>query len=117
VADLLADMMTSMLQVEEFIRLMLGEVLRGDDTAMAVGVELFEATQASLERWLTEVRPDLCQPDRRAALARVLRAVVVGFFFEHVAGVLVGDDGDPGDALRAAAVESAAFLEGPDGDA
>ncbi len=41
-AGMLNDMLASMLEVEDFIRLMLGEVMRGDDTAHGVGVELFE---------------------------------------------------------------------------
>ena len=55
-ADLLTDILQSMLEVEDFIRLMLGEVMRGDETARAVGTELFDATQASLEHWLAEHR-------------------------------------------------------------
>ncbi len=58
-ADLVGDILTSMLEVEDFVRLMLGEVMRGDETAHAVGVELFRATQVSLERWLEENRPGL----------------------------------------------------------
>ena len=48
-----------MLEVEDFIRLMMGEVMRGDDTAFAVGDDLFAATQASLERWLADHDPAL----------------------------------------------------------
>ncbi len=59
-ADLLFDILRSMLEVEDFIRLMLGEVMRGDETASAVGTELFDATQASLEHWLGEHDPPLC---------------------------------------------------------
>ena len=55
-ADLLDDILQSMLEVEDFVRLMLGEVMRGDDTAFAVGTELFAATQASLEHSLAECR-------------------------------------------------------------
>ncbi len=109
--DLIADMLISMLQVEDFVRLMLGEVLRGDETAISVGTDLFAATQQSVERWLTETRPDLCEPERRTSLARVLRAMVVGFFFEHVAEVLINDGDDPVEALRMLASSSAVFFE------
>ena len=66
-ADLLNDILQSMLEVEDFIRLMMGEVMRGDDTAFAVGNELFDATQASLEVWLSEHSPtsDRTRANRR----------------------------------------------------
>ncbi|MHB8219728.1 MAG: TetR/AcrR family transcriptional regulator [Acidimicrobiales bacterium] len=108
-ADLLDDILRSMLEVEDFIRLMLGEVMRGDETAFAVGAELFAATQTSLERWLADAEPDMCREPGPAAVARMLRAMVVGLFFEHVAGVL-DDDGDPAKAFRRRAEEAAAVL-------
>jgi AcrR family transcriptional regulator len=86
-ADVLEDMLGSMLEVEDFIRLMLGEVMRGEDTAHTVGVELFEATQTALERWLEESEPALCETAGAAAVARVLRSFIVGLFFEYLAGV------------------------------
>jgi AcrR family transcriptional regulator len=110
-ADLLADILGSMLEVEDFVRLMLGEVLRGDETAHAVGVDLFRATQVSLERWLEENRPDLCGPNARVVMARILRAVLVGTFMEHVAGVLGDDGGDPAEVFRQRARESAELFE------
>ncbi len=111
-ADLLTDIVLSMLEVEDFVRLMLGEVMRGDETAHAVGVDLFGATQPSLERWLDEAGPSLCEPGSRAAMARVLRSVVVGVFIAHVAGVLDDDGADTADVLRQRAREAAAFFEG-----
>jgi AcrR family transcriptional regulator len=110
-ADLLEDILVSMLEVEDFIRLMLGEVLRGDETAHAVGIDLFQATQVSLERWLVEHRPDLCAPEERVAMARMLRAMLVGMFVEHVAGVLVDDGADPAEVFRQRARESAELVE------
>ncbi len=109
-ADLLEDMLDSMLEVDEFIRLMLGEVMRGDQTAHAVGAELFAATQASLERWLEEHDPPVCARSERAAMARMLRTLLVGLFLEYVAGVL--DDGkDAAAVFRARADEAAALLD------
>jgi len=108
-ADLLDDILRSMLEVEDFIRLMLGEVMRGDETAFAVGAELFAATQESLERWLADSEPDICEGPGPAAVARMLRAMVVGLFFEHVAGVLE-DGGEPAKAFRQRAEEAAAVL-------
>lgn len=87
-SDVLEDMLGSMLEVEDFVRLMLGEVMRGEETAHAVGVELFEATQTALERWLEESEPALCQDPGAPAVARVLRSFIVGLFFEHLAGVM-----------------------------
>lgn len=110
-ADLLDDILVSMLEVEDFIRLMLGEVLRGDETAHAVGVDLFRATQVSLERWLADHRPDLCTADERVAMARMLRAMLVGMFVEHVAGVLVEDGADPASVFRQRAREAAGLVE------
>ncbi len=109
-ADLLGEILQSMLEVEDFVRLMLGEVMRGDDTAYAVGSELFAATQASLEHWLGEQQPPLCAPDDRATMARLLRSLLVGLFIEHLAGVL---DGDPAATFRARAAEVAALLGSP----
>ena len=109
-ADLMDDILQSMLEVEDFVRLMLGEVIRGDDTAFAVGTELFAATQASLEHSLAEAEPPLCRPGQEAAMARMLRALLVGLFVEHVAGVL--DDGqDPSTVFHDRAEEFAALLE------
>jgi AcrR family transcriptional regulator len=112
-AELLTDILTSMLEVEDFIRLMLGEVMRGDETAHAVGVDLFAATQDSLERWLDETQPSICDPASRPAMARMLRAMVVGMFFEHIAGVLSDSGEDPEDVLRTRAKEVAAFFDRP----
>jgi AcrR family transcriptional regulator len=86
--DLLASIMDSVIGLEDFVRLMLGESLRGDETALAVGKELLFATQASLERWIEETEPALCQRVDPASLARMLRALIVGLFFEHIAGTL-----------------------------
>lgn len=108
-ADMLDDILRSMLEVEDFIRLMLGEVMRGQETAHAVGVELFEATQTALERWLEESEPTICNGPGAPAVARVLRAFIVGLFFEHLAGVLESSDGAR-NAFRGRAGEAAAVL-------
>ncbi len=108
-ADILDDILRSMLEVEDFIRLMLGEVMRGEETAHAVGVELFEATQTALERWLEESEPAVCEGPGAPAVARVLRAFIVGLFFEHLAGV-TGPSDDGATNFRARAAEAAAVL-------
>jgi AcrR family transcriptional regulator len=109
-SHLLDDILRSMLEVEDFIRLMLGEVLRGDETAFGVGIELFTATQEALERWLAENEPELCAAQGAPAVARMLRALIIGTFFEHVAGVL-DDQGDTRSAFKARADEAAALLQ------
>ncbi len=109
-ADLLNDILISMLDVEDFVRLMMGEVMRGDDTASSVGVDLFAATQASLEHWLADHQPPICPPAEQPALARMLRSLLVGLFFEHVAGVLDGGS-EPVAVFRARAEEVAALLD------
>lgn len=112
--DLLYDVLCSMLEVEDFVRLMMGEVMRGDDTAFAVGGDLFAATRASLERWLEEHRPSVCPADGHAAMARMLVSLLVGIFFEHVAGVLESAD-DAKAAFRVRADEAAALVEAAGG--
>ena len=110
-ADLLNEMLQSMLEVEDFVRLMLGEVMRNDDTAVSVGHELIATTQSSLEDWIAEHQPDLGQGTGADAVARMLRATMIGLFFEHVAGVL-GEE-DPSAAFRRRASELAAILHRP----
>jgi len=87
-ATLLADILTSVLDVEDFVRLMLGEAIRGEETARAVGLDLFATFQQSLESWVTDHRPDLVERAGAPAVSRLLRAMVVGIFVEHAAGVL-----------------------------
>ena len=89
--------------------------MRGDQTARAVGTELFDATESSLERWLVDHRPRLCPAGDEAVLARMLRSVLVGLVIEHIAGVLDGGRGSP-DVFRARAEEIASLLERPDAD-
>jgi len=107
-ADLLNEMLQSMLEVEDFVRLMLGEVMRNDETAVTVGHELISATQASIEQWVAQEQPSLAESAGADNVARMLRATMIGLFFEHVAGVLEGDD--PSAALRKRADELAAIL-------
>ena len=67
-------------------------------------------TQEALERWLTESQPQLCDaPGGAPAVARMLRAMLLGLFFEHLAGVL-GENEEPADAFRRRAQEAAAVL-------
>jgi hypothetical protein len=85
--------------------------MRGDDTAFAVGGDLFAATRESLERWLDEHQPPLTSPEGKPGMARMMVSLLVGIFFEHVAGVLETGT-EPTEAFRVRADEAAAVLEG-----
>jgi AcrR family transcriptional regulator len=112
-AELLAQIMTSMFEVEDFVRLMVGEAMRGEATARAVGLDLFASFERSIEDWVRDNRPDLDEGPGAAAVARLLSAMVVGIFIQHAADVL-GDEGDDLTALsRDRAREAASILRPP----
>jgi AcrR family transcriptional regulator len=113
-AQLLAEIMTSMFEVEDFVRLMVGEAMRGEATARAVGVDLFASFETNIEDWLKKNRPDLEDGAGAAAVARLLSAMVVGIFIQHAADVL-GDEGDDLTALSLdRAREAASILRPPE---
>jgi AcrR family transcriptional regulator len=113
-AQLLAQIMTSMFEVEDFVRLMVGEAMRGEATARAVGLDLFASFETSIEDWVRENRPDLDAGPGAAAVARLLSAMVVGIFIQHAADVL-GDEGDDLAALsQDRAREAASILPPPE---
>jgi AcrR family transcriptional regulator len=111
-AQLLAEIMTSMFEVEDFVRLMVGEAMRGEATARAVGVDLFGAFEAAIEDWVTANRPDLAEGPGAASVARLLSAMVVGIFIQHAADVL-GEEGDDLAALSLDRAREAAFILRP----
>jgi AcrR family transcriptional regulator len=112
-AQLLAEIMTSMFEVEDFVRLMVGEAMRGEPTARAVGVDLFASFESSIEDWVKNNRPDLDAGPGAAAVARLLSAMVVGIFIQHAADVL-GEEGDDLAALSLGrAREAATILQPP----
>jgi TetR/AcrR family transcriptional regulator, cholesterol catabolism regulator len=92
-SKLLYDVLTSMFEVEDFVRLMVGEAMRDEVTARAVGLDLFSTFQTSIEEWILKHRPDLGERCGAAEVARLLSAMVVGVFVQHAAGV-IADDGD-----------------------
>ncbi len=113
-AQLLAEIMTSMFEVEDFVRLMVGEAMRGEATARAVGIDLFASFEASIEDWVEKNRPDLQEGPGAAAVARLLSAMVVGIFIQHAADVL-GEEGDDLTALSLdRAREAASILQPPE---
>jgi AcrR family transcriptional regulator len=113
-AQLLAEIMTSMFEVEDFVRLMVGEAMRGEETARAVGVDLFGAFESAIEDWVKNNRRDLDEGPGAAAVARLLSAMVVGIFIQHAADVL-GEEGDDLTALSLdRAREAASILRAPE---
>jgi AcrR family transcriptional regulator len=89
-AQLVADIIISMFKVEDFVRLMLGEAIRGDSTARTVGYDLFTSFESSIADWISTERPDLVEQSSAADIARLLCAMVVGLFVQYAAGVLSG---------------------------
>jgi AcrR family transcriptional regulator len=112
-ADLVFRILGSILELEDFVRLMIGEVMRGEETAVAVGGELFSATQSMIERWVQDTQPTLREGPGAAPVARMLRSMIVGLLVEHLAGVLEGDD-DVQATFRRRADEMAAVLHSRD---
>jgi AcrR family transcriptional regulator len=102
-AQLLADVLVSMFDVEEFVRLMVGEAIREETTARAVGAELFGSFRAAIEDWVRTNRPDLDERADAGAVARMLCAMVVGIFVLHASGV----DSESEDDLTALSVQRA----------
>jgi AcrR family transcriptional regulator len=101
--QLLSEILISMFEVEDFVRLMVGEAMREVTTARAVGLDLFTTFQESIEEWIRRHRPDLDTRVGAPAVARMLGAVIVGVFMEHATGVL----DETGDGLTALAMQRA----------
>ncbi|HEY6427483.1 MAG TPA: TetR/AcrR family transcriptional regulator [Acidimicrobiales bacterium] len=108
---LLSEILISMFEVEDFIRLMIGEAIRAESTARSVGYDLFATFQTSIEEWIGLNRPDLEERVSAAAAARLLSTMIVGVFVEYAAGVLEGQDLTV--LAQQRAQEAAAFLNPP----
>ncbi len=113
-AQLLAEIMTAMFEVEDFVRLMVGEAMRGEATARAVGLDLFASFETSIEDWVKKNRPDLDEGPGAASVARLLSAMVVGIFIQHAADVLGEEGGDLAALSLDRAREAAFILRPPD---
>jgi TetR/AcrR family transcriptional regulator, cholesterol catabolism regulator len=109
-ADMLTAILVSMFDVEEFVRLMVGEAIRSEETARAVGLDLFKPFQFSIEEWITKHRPDLAERSGAPQVARLLSAMVVGLFVEHEAGVLDEEGDDLREILTNRAREAAQII-------
>ena len=112
-AALLADTLVSMFDVEDFVRLMVGEAIRGESTALAIGRDLFTSFQDQVEQWVATHRLDLVERSGAAEVARLLSAMVVGLFVQHAAGVLGEEDGDLTALSLQRAIETARILGPP----
>jgi TetR/AcrR family transcriptional regulator, cholesterol catabolism regulator len=110
--DMLTVIMVSMFEVEEFVRLMVGEAIRFEETARAVGLDLFKPFQLSIEEWILKHRPDLDERSGAGAVARLLSAMIVGVFVEHEAGVLADEGEDLQTILANRAREAAQIVGG-----
>jgi AcrR family transcriptional regulator len=108
-AQVLADILDSMFTVEDFVRLMVGEAIRGDTTARAVGYDLFTTFETAIAEWISTNRPDLDQRSGAPEVSRLLCAMVVGLFIQHAAGVL--SDQDLKALARQRADEAAQIIE------
>jgi AcrR family transcriptional regulator len=109
-AAVLADILVSMFEVEDFVRLMAGEAMRGEETARAVGVDLFTTFELALAEWIVDNRPDLDERVGAPAVAHLLSAMVVGLFVQYAAGVGGDDDRDIATVLVERANEIARIL-------
>lgn len=81
-AELLRWIWAEMITQDDMWRLLLGESLRGAPDALTSAAELSATFEAALARWIDELLPDLAGDP--AALARVLRGLIYGFFVENL---------------------------------
>jgi AcrR family transcriptional regulator len=109
-AAMLTDILVSMFAVEDFVRLMVGEAIRAEETARLVGDDLFQPFQASIEEWIVKHRPDLDERSGAPAVARLLSAMIVGIFVQHEAGVMREEGENLDSELRRRAQEAAQIL-------
>jgi AcrR family transcriptional regulator len=111
-AGLIEGILDAMFKVEDFVRLMVGEAMRSEETARSVGLELFSTFEDSIEGWVRTHRPDLDERAGAAEVARLISAMVIGIFIQHAAGALP-NEGDDLAALIAARADEAARVISP----
>jgi AcrR family transcriptional regulator len=109
-AGLIEGILKSMFQVEDFVRLMVGEAMRSEETARSVGLELFSTFEDSIEAWVRTHRPDLDERAGAAEVARLISAMVIGIFIQHAAGALPNEGDDLAALIVARAVEAARVI-------
>ena len=81
-AGLLEWLWSNALAEEAVWRLLVGEGIRRDETAVASTAEVVEALAVALEHWLRDGFPEISDP---AVVARVIRGQVFAFVVEHLA--------------------------------
>ena len=86
--ELLCESWRAMVSVAGYVRVMIGETLRGDPAALAVGAQLLASTEADLRGWVHAALGLEGEPATTAA--RLLRAVIVGVFVEQLAAAEEG---------------------------
>lgn len=111
---LLADIFVTMFEVQDFVRLMIGESMRDESTARAVGLDLFTSFDAHIQEWVVQNRPDLAERSGAPEVARLLTATLVGVFVQYAAGVLDEEGPDLTALALRRAQEAAHILRPPD---
>jgi AcrR family transcriptional regulator len=109
-AQLLTDMLTSMIEVEDFVRLMLGETIHGGVTARAAGQDLFESFQSALTEWVITNRGEGMDRPLASECAHLLYGVLVGTFYEYLAGLFEFRAEDVTQIMRERAEETVRVL-------
>ncbi len=109
-AGLIEAILNSMLAVEDFVRLMVGEAMRGEATARSVGLDLFSNFELSIEEWVRTHRPDLDERDGAAEVSRLISAMVVGLFIQHAAGALPNEGDDLAALVAKRSAEAARII-------
>lgn len=99
---------------EQIWRVLLGEGLRGDETALVVGRELLATIEPALRAWVTELFPageEGATPDDRTIDAGAVATVVLGQLFGYFIGQLFRAPADRADHARreAEAIAELAF--------
>jgi AcrR family transcriptional regulator len=109
-AGLIEGILNAMFQVEDFVRLMVGEAMRSEETARSVGLELFSTFEDSIEAWVRTHRPDLDERAGAGEVSRLISAMVIGIFIQHAAGALPNEGDDLAALIVARAVEAARVI-------
>jgi AcrR family transcriptional regulator len=81
-SGLITEMWLGAMEEERIWRLVLGEGLRGDTSALAVGGELLETIESALADWLANLFPEL--EDRADAAAAIIMGQLYTFFMERL---------------------------------
>jgi AcrR family transcriptional regulator len=109
---MLTDILMSMFAVQDFVRLMVGEAIRAEETARNVGQDLFQPFLGSIEKWIEEHRPDIVERCGAPEVARLLSAMVVGIFILHEAGAVDYAGEDLNEVLARRAMEATQIISG-----